>query len=110
MLPLDQCQAEDQIVWLTTCLHPVISGFIQKLQEELSSRNHTPSAEESREIQLEEELDTQDIHMDDPDQDAEPKKDKALEPNPLPLMAQHHPRITSSNTKIQLMEGVLTQP
>ncbi len=48
--------------------------------------------------------------MDDPGQDIEPKEDIAWEPDPLPLMVKHPPRITTSNTKIQLMEGALGQP
>ena len=32
------------------------------------------------------------------------------EPNPSPLMVSHPPRITASNTKIQLIEGTLGQP
>jgi hypothetical protein len=32
------------------------------------------------------------------------------EPNPPPLMTNHPPRITASNTKIQLREGALDQP
>ena len=40
----------------------------------------------------------------------ESSEDTTWEPNPLPLMVKHPPRITVSNTKIQLEEGILSQP
>ena len=39
-----------------------------------------------------------------------PNEDIAWEPHPLPLTTKHPPRITASNTIIQLMEGALDQP
>jgi hypothetical protein len=129
MLLQDQCQAEDQRIWLTTdralgfptvpdegelesiqdiqlgrptcrCLHPAISAFFLTLQKDMSTQNRAPSSEEIRAIDLEKEWVTQDTRTDDPDQDTEPKEDIAWEPNPLPLMVKHPPTITASNTKI----------
>jgi len=48
--------------------------------------------------------------MEDLDRNTEPSEDTTWEPNPLPLMTKHSPRITVSNTKIQLEEGILRQP
>ena len=48
--------------------------------------------------------------MEDPDRSTESSEDTTWEPNPLPLMVKHPPRITVSNTTIQLEEGILSQP
>jgi hypothetical protein len=76
----------------------------------MSTQHRALSSEEIRPIDLEKEWDTQDTHTDDPDQDTEAKEDIVWEPNTIPLMVKHPPRITVSNTKIQLMKGTLSQP
>jgi hypothetical protein len=64
----------------------------------------------TRAEELEREWVTQDPSMEDLDRNTEPSEDTTWEPNPLPLMTKHSPRITVSNTKIQLEEGILRQP
>ena len=65
---------------------------------------------ESRVLELENEKDTQDVRMEDSDRNTNTTEDTTWEPNPLPLMAKHPPRVTASNTKIQLdREGALGQ-
>jgi hypothetical protein len=49
-------------------------------------------------------------HVEDIVRNTEPTEDSTWEPNPLPLMVRHPPRITSSNTKIRLKEDILSQP
>ena len=39
-----------------------------------------------------------------------PQEKVLWEPDPKPLMANHPPRVTDSNTRISLSEGVLTEP
>ena len=63
-------------------LHPEISAFIGRLQNEIDAENR----------------------------DTEIQEDTFWEPNPSPLMVSHPPRITASNTRIQLLEGSLGQP
>jgi hypothetical protein len=43
------------------------------------------------------------------DREMETQEGIVWEPNPSPLMTSHPPRITVSNTKIQLMEWALNQ-
>jgi hypothetical protein len=133
-----QCQEEDQTVWLTTaqtgfpttdtegeldnildhhlgkptarCLHPAISAYILQRQQELLSQHRAPSMTETRVMELEREWDTQEPHVEVPNRSPESGEDTTWELNPLPLMVQHPPRITVSNTKIQLEEGILSQP
>ena len=89
----DQCQEEDQAVWMTTaqtgfpktavegeldndldrqrgkltarCLHPTISAFILQRQQELSMQDQAPSMTESRTLELESEWGTQEVRMED---------------------------------------------
>ena len=133
-----QCQTGDQTVWITTaqagfpttategeidntldrqlgsptsrCLHPAISALILQRQEELATQHRAPSATEARAMELEEEWGTQEPQKEARNRQTEPSEDGTWEPNPLPLMAKHPPRITVSNTKIQLQEGILSQP
>jgi len=125
-----QCHMGDQTVWLTTaqagfpttvtegeidntldsqlrrptsqCLHPAISDFILKHQEELVTQHRSPSETEARVMELEEEWDTQEPQKETRVRQTEPSEDDTWEPNPLPLMVKHPPRIMTSNTKIQL--------
>jgi hypothetical protein len=48
--------------------------------------------------------------MEDSDRSTDSNEDTTWEPNPLPLMVKHPPRIIVSNTKIHLEEGILSQP
>ena len=92
------------------CLHPAISAFILQRQQELSAQDRAPSIAETRAFELESEWGTQEVHMKDLDQSIDSSEDTTWEPNPLPLMAKHPPRVTASNTKIQLdQEGILSQ-
>ena len=48
--------------------------------------------------------------MEDSDRGTDTNKVTTWEPNPLPLMVKHPPRVTASNTKILLdREGILSQ-
>ncbi len=48
--------------------------------------------------------------MEDSDRDTDSNEDTIWEPNLLPLMTKHPPRVTVSDTKIQLdREGILCQ-
>ena len=133
-----QSQLEDQTVWLTTaqagfpttateeefkstldcqlgrptsrCLHPAISAFILQRREELVTQHRVPSAPEARIMELEDEWVTQEQQEMTQDQQMESNDDGSWEPDPPPLMAKHPPRITASNTKILLQEGILSQP
>ena len=59
---------------------------------------------------MESEWDTQETHMEDSDRVTDSNEDTTWEPNPLPLMVKHPPRVTVSNTKIQLdRDGILSQ-
>ena len=65
---------------------------------------------ESRAMELESEWDTQEECMESPVRNEDATEDITWEPDPLPLMANHPPRVTASNTKIQLdREGALSQ-
>jgi hypothetical protein len=65
---------------------------------------------ESRSLELESEWDTQGEYMETSDRSKDATEDTIWEPNPLPLMTNHPPRVTVSNTKIQLdREGALSQ-
>ena len=65
---------------------------------------------ETRAMEVEGEWDTQEPHVEVPSRSSESGEDTTWEPNPLPLMVKHPPRITVSNTTIQLEEGILSQP
>ena len=132
-----QCEEESQTVWMTTaqagfpttategeldndldrqrgkptarCLHPAISAFITQRQQELVTQDRAPSMTESRSLELESEW-GQEEHMESPVRNKDNTEDITWEPDPLPLMASHPPRVTASNTKIQLdREGALSQ-
>jgi hypothetical protein len=119
-----QCEEEDQTVWMTTAqadfpttaaegelendldhqlgkptaryLHPAISAFIIHRQQEL--------------VTQESEWGTQEECMESPVRNKDATEDITWEPDPLPLMVNHPPRVTASNTKIQLdREGTLSQ-
>ena len=92
------------------CLHPAISAYILQRQQELLSQHRAPSMTETNPMELEREWVTQEPHVEVPNQSSESDEDTTWEPNPLPLMAKHPPRITVSNTKIHLEEGILGQP
>ncbi len=90
--------------------HPVISAFINQRQQELVTQGQTPSMTESRTMELESEWDTQEEGMESPVRNKNTTEDITWEPDPLPLMVNHPPRVTASNTKIQLdREGALSQ-
>lgn len=94
-------------------LHPEISEFICRLQEEISNSNRPLSPKENVLIEMERVWGTRDLGNDEPmmeDSDEETQMDTSWEPNPPPLMASHPPRVTASNTKIHLTEGALSQP
>ena len=92
------------------CLHPTISAFILQRQQELSAQDKVPSIAETRALELESEWATQEMRMEDSDRSTDSSEDTTWEPNPLPLMVKHPPRVTASNTKIQLdQEGILSQ-
>ena len=135
-----QSKLEDQQVWITTAqagfpttpvedeihttqdlqlgrptarhLHPEISAFIGRKHDDILSQNRSPSATELKLLELEREWGTGDIGTDTDEEIREMEtQDHILwEPNPPPLMTNHPPRITSSNTKIQLRKGTLDQP
>jgi hypothetical protein len=92
------------------CLHPAISGFIIQRQQELIKQGQAPSMTESRSLELENEWGTQEEFMEFSDRNKDATEDITWEPDPLPLMTNHPPRVTASNTKIQLdREGALSQ-
>ena len=92
------------------CLHPAISDFILQRQQELSMQDQAPSMTESRALELESEWGTQEVRMEDSDRGTDANEDTTWEPDPLPLMVKHPPRVTVSNTKILLdREGILSQ-
>jgi hypothetical protein len=65
---------------------------------------------ETRTLELESEWGTQESRMEDSDRGTDSNEDTTWEPNPLPLMVKHPPRVTGSNTKIHLdPEGILSQ-
>jgi hypothetical protein len=65
---------------------------------------------ESRVLELESEWGTQEMRREDSDRGTNADEDTTWEPNPLPLMAKHPPRVTVSNTKMQPdQEGFLSQ-
>jgi hypothetical protein len=133
-----QCEEEDQTVWMTTaqagfpttaaegeldndldrrlgkptarCLHPAISVFIIQRQQDLVTQDQAPSMTEIRDMELESEWGTQKECTESPAQNKDATEDITWELDPLPLMANHPPRVTVSNTKIQLdREGALSQ-
>jgi hypothetical protein len=61
-------------------------------------------------MELESEWGTQEECTESPDRDKDATEDITWEPDPLPRMVNHPPRVTASNTKIQLdREGSLSQ-
>ena len=64
-------------------------------------QDQAPSMTESRDLELEIEWDTQEMHREDSDRDTDGDEDTTWEPNPLPLMVKHPPRVTVSNTNMQ---------
>ena len=65
---------------------------------------------ENRVMDLESEWGTQEECMESSVRNKHATEDITWEPDPLPLMANHPPRVTASNTKIQLdREGALSQ-
>jgi ribonuclease HI len=92
------------------CLHPAISAYILQRQQELSMLDQAPSMTENRALELESEWGTQETHREDSDRGTDADEDTTWEPNPLPLMAKHPPRVTASNTKMPPdREGFLSQ-
>ena len=69
------------------------------------TQHRSPSETEARVMELEEEWDTQEPQKETRVRQTEPSEDDTWEPNPLPLMVKHPPRIMTSNTKIQLQEA-----
>ena len=66
---------------------------------------------ETRALELESEWGTQEARREDSYRNTDSSEDTTWEPNPLPLMSKHPPRVTASNTKIQLdREGILIHP
>jgi hypothetical protein len=57
---------------------------------------------ETRDLELQNEWGTQEVPMEDSDRGTDSNEDTTWEPNPLPLMVKHLPRVTVSNTKIHL--------
>jgi hypothetical protein len=91
-------------------LHPAISAFINQRQQELVTQDQAPSMVESRVMELESELDTQEECMESPVRNKDATEVITWEPDPLPLMTNHPPRVMASNTKIQVdREGALNQ-
>jgi hypothetical protein len=91
-------------------LHPAISAFILQRQQELSPQDQVPSLSETRSLELESEWGTQEARIEDSDRSTDSSEDTTWEPNPLPLMVKHPPRVTVSNTKIHLdRDGILSQ-
>ena len=65
---------------------------------------------ESRVMELESEWGTQEEGMESPIRNKNATEDIIWEPDPLPLMVNHPPRVTALNTKIQVdREGALSQ-
>jgi hypothetical protein len=92
------------------CLHPAISAFIIQRQQDLVTQDQAPSMTEIRAMELESEWGTQKECTESPARNKDATEDITWEPDPLPLMANHPPRVTASNTKIQLdREGALSQ-
>ena len=91
-------------------LHPAISAFISQRQQELVTQGQTPSMAESRAMKLESEWGTQEEGEEAQVWNTDVTEDIIWEPDPLPLMANHPPRVTASYTKIHLdREGALSQ-
>ncbi len=94
-------------------LHPAISNFIQERLEDLNSKGQAPSGMEQLAKRLEEtwgrtHSNIQITSIASP-KIAPPGK-ATWEPDPKPLMANHPPRVTDSNTRIALLEGSLNGP
>ena len=72
--------------------------------------DQAPSMTENRALELESEWGTQETHREDSDRGTDADEDTTWEPNSLPLMSKHPPRVTVSNTKLQPdREGFLSQ-
>jgi hypothetical protein len=94
-------------------LHPVISTFIQTRWQELVSTDQTPSHAEVLDKRLEETWGRVQPSVQLPEDVSSkitPQEKVLSEPDPKPLMPNHPPRVTDSNTRISLSEGVLTGP
>ena len=94
-------------------LHPVISTFIQARWHELVSTDQAPSRTEVLANRLEEtwgRVQPRARLLDDVSPRITPEEKVMWEPDPKPLMANHPPRVTDSNTRISLSEGALTGP
>jgi hypothetical protein len=64
-------------------------------------QDQAPTMVESRSLELESEWVTQEEHMEVSDRSTDATEDTTWEPNPLPLIVKHPPRVTASNTKIR---------
>jgi hypothetical protein len=94
-------------------LHPAISTFIQERWQELVSMEQTPSRAEVLVKRLEETWGRAQPSArlpDDLSSRIRPQEKVQWEPDPKPMMANHPPRVTDSNTRISLSEGALTGP
>jgi hypothetical protein len=100
-------------VSVTHFLHPVISNFIQERLEELNSKGQAPSRMEQLAKRLEETWGRtySNIQMTNVVSPKTTPQGKATwEPDPKPLMVNHPPRVTDSNTRITLIEDSLNGP
>ena len=94
-------------------LHPAISTFIQTRWHELVSMDQSPSRTVVLAKRLEEtwgRVQPRARLLDDVSPKITPEEKVRWEPDPKPLMANHPPRVTDSNTRISLSEGALTGP
>ena len=87
--------------------YPRFDSFLQFDNDD--SQNLPPSPVELKMLELEREWGTgvMDTNQDTEDQDTGIQEETPWESNPPPLMTNHPPRITESNTRIQLLEGDL---
>ena len=94
-------------------LHPAISTFIRERWQELVSTEQTPSRTEVLAKRLEETWRWTQPNArlsDDVSSTITPQEKVLWEPDPKPLMTNHPPRVTDSNTRISLSEGALIGP
>jgi hypothetical protein len=71
-------------------------------------QDRAPSMTESRALELESEWDTQEIHREDSDRGTNADEDTTWEPNPLPLMVKHPPRVIQH--EVATRPGGVPQP